>query len=137
MRKYYLFIIKNNYFKNYQKKPNIIYKNLENIYKIRKYDFPYGINLYHQLCQPFGFKILTNYINNKFDYKKISEKIIKLESNFEVTYIQINYSSVIIVSSENMPEIFKTLYIYNKNIFVCDFINQDYFWLTKQIKLIK
>ena len=33
-----------------------------------------------------------------------------------------------------MPEIMRILNIYNKNILVCDFENNDYFWLNDYFK---
>ena len=37
------------------------------------------------------------------------------------------------MSNINHPYIFKILNIYNKNIFVCDFNNRDYFFLKETI----
>ena len=62
MKKYYLFVIKNDYYRIYRKNPYILYKILERLYMLEKYDFSYGISLYKQLCQPFGVKLLKNYI---------------------------------------------------------------------------
>ena len=41
MKKYYLFVIKNDYYRIYRKNPYILYKILERLYMLEKYDFSY------------------------------------------------------------------------------------------------
>ena len=134
MRKYYLFIIKLEYTKKYKNKSYVLYKILENLYNLKTYDFSYGVNIYKQICLPFAVKVLKNYINKRIHHKKINDKIIKIKSKFENTYLQINYSCSIIKTDVNTPQIFKIFNIYNKNIFICDFQNNDYFWLNDYFK---
>lgn len=133
MRKYYLFIIRDEYYRKYKKKQNILYKALYYLYKSNEYDLNHGFYLYDKICNIFSVKLLNNYIKNKYEYKMINNKIIKLNSIIEHTIVQINYSCIIVITDINIPEIFKTFNIYNKRIFVCDFNNQDYFWLNEQI----
>ena len=133
MRKYYLFIIRDEYYRKYRKKPNILYKALYYLYNTNEYDLNHGFYLYDKICNIFSVKLLNNYIKNKYEYKMLNKKILKLNSIIENTFIQINYSCVIILTNINMPAVFKTFNIYNKRIFVCDFINRDYFWLNEQI----
>lgn len=133
MRKYYLFIIREDYYRKYRKKPQVLYKALYYLSKTNEYDLNHGFYLYDKMCNTFSVKLLNNYIKNKYSYQMITNKIIHFNSMIENTLIQINYSCVIILTDINLPEILKTLYIYNKRIFVCDFKNQDYFWLKDQI----
>ena len=134
MRKYYLFIIKKEYYNLYKDKSYVLYKILENLHSLRTYDFSYGIKIYKELCLPFAVKVLNNYLNKRIKHKKINDKIIKIESSFEDTYMQVNYSCIVVKTNVNMPQILKILNIYNKNIFVCDFDNIDYFWLNNYFK---
>lgn len=39
-----------------------------------------------------------------------------------------------IKSNINYPSFFENINNYSDNIFVCDFINKDYFWLNKVVK---
>jgi len=133
MRKYYMFIIKDEYYQKYKDKPSILYKGLNNLKNIQKNDFERGIYLYNKICNTISVKIINNYIKNKFNYKSINEKIINLESIIENTYLQINYSCIVILTNINNPFIFKILNIYNKRIFVCDFNNNDYFFLKDYV----
>ena len=128
MRKYYLFIIKKEYINIYKNKSYVLYKMLEKLKNLRKYDFSYGLNIYKEICLPFSVNLLTNYIKQRIKYKKINDKIIKIDN----IYLQINYSCINIKSDINNPWILKIFNIYNKNIFVCDFDNIDYFWLNDQ-----
>ena len=41
---------------------------------------------------------------------------------------------LMIKSSVNYPKFFDNIGNYSDNIFICDFINNDYFWLNKVIK---
>ena len=134
MRKYYLFMIKTEYYKLYKNKPNILYETLTNLYYLREPNFQYGISLFDSICQPFAVKLLTNYIKNKHTCTMESSKIIKVHSIKEKTYLQINHSCCILKTNVNFPEILKVFHIYNKKIFIVDFNNKDYFWLETQIQ---
>ena len=130
MKKYYLFIIKNEYVKLYKNKSYVLYKILEKLYSAKTYDFSYGINIYKELCNNISVKLLDNYFNNRILHKK-KNNIIKL--NNELTYIEIKYPCIIIYTNK-ISKIFKIFNIYNHNIFMCDFKNKKYYWLNKYVK---
>lgn len=132
MRKYYLFMIKNDYYQVYKRNSQVLYRTLENLYQLSKPNFQYGVSLFDNICQPFSVKLLNNYIKNRIPYQMYSDKVIELYSAQEKMKLQINYATIIIVSNVNFPSIFKVFNIYNKRIFVCDFQNEDYFWLNEQ-----
>ena len=134
MRKYYLFIITKKYFDQYKNASYVLYRILENLYSLKTYDFSYGLSVYKELCLPFPVKLFNNYIYNKISYKKVSTKVIQVNSLFEETYVQINYATVILRTNVNFPQILKIFNIYSKQIFICDFDSKDYFWLNRQIK---
>lgn len=136
MRTYYLFMIKPEYYTLYKNDPSVLYQTLYNLYHLEKSNFSYGISLFQSLCQIFSVKLLKNYIQSKYKYDIVGKKM-NLHFPFEKVQVQINYSCVIIKSNVNFPEILKVFYIYDKKIFVCDFENKDYFWLSKQIQKIK
>lgn len=137
MRKYYLFIINNDYYKNYKKNPKVLYNTLYNLYALDKKNFTYGISLYNSVCQVVSKNLLIHYIQRKYHHKHKTDNLIRLLSQTETTIVQINHSCIVVVSSINMPEVFKTFYIYHKKIFVCDFQNEDYFWLSDQIQKVR
>lgn len=132
MNKYYLFIINNKYVKNYKNKSYVLYKILETLYKCETYDFCYGTKIYWQLCNNVSVKLLDNYVNNRLKNIKINKKIYKFKN--EKTYIQIMYPCIIIYTNKRKTDIFKIFNIYSRNIFVCNFKDNDYFWLNNYVK---
>lgn len=133
MRKYYLFIIKNDFSKVYKNNAHTLYVTLDNIYKLKNRNFIYGISIYNQLCQVFDADIIDNYLSNK------SKKYIKKYHNKffindvyarEKTCIQVNHSCIVIKTNSNIPYALRIFSWYSNNIFVCDFVNNDYFWLS-------
>lgn len=132
MRKYYLFIIKNDFYDIYRNNANILYITLENIYHFSNDDFIYGISIYNQLCQTFNTEIIKNYFinkNNKYIRKIGKQFFINDIYARQKTCLQINHSCIVLKTSCNIPYALRIFNLYNKNIFVCDFDNKDYFWL--------
>ena len=129
MRKYYLFLIKREYYELYYNNSLALYSMLNSLKNMRSFDFKYGVMIFDEICAPFSVKLLNNYINQKIKHKNISNRLILFKDDFEETYLKLNYPCLIIKSNTNIPKIMHTIYIYNKNIFVCDFDNDDYFWL--------
>ena len=133
MRKYYLFVIKKEFSRVYQENADTLYKTLENLYKINPKNYNYGISLYKQLCLPFNVEVLSNYFTHQPLIKKINNKNkFFYRSRKEFTIVKINYSCCIVISSLNLASILKLFDYYSKDVFVCDFENKDYFWLSKQ-----
>lgn len=133
MRKYYLFLIRNDFHDVYKKNSYTLYVTLANIYKLKNKNFCYGISIYNQLCQTFDVDVINNYFVNK------NRKYIKKHNNKffindiyikQKTCIQINHSCLVLKSNSNMPYVLQVLKWYSPNIFVCDFNNNDYFWLN-------
>ena len=133
MRKYYLFIIKKEFYELYLKNIETLYFILENIYYLNKNDFSFGFSIYKQLCEPFNKNVLINYFNNKNKryIKKFNNKFfINDVYAGEKSCIQINKSCIVIKTKQNLPYALKIFKWYNNYIFVCDFENKDYFWLN-------
>ncbi len=135
MYKYYLFIINNNSYKIYKNNSYYLYTILNTLYHIKKTDVIYGITLYRNICDIFSVKLLSNYINERFKVEHQNKEII-LKNKQEKTFLKINYSCVLIKSTNIMPEIFRIFNIYNKKIFVIEFDRKKYFWLDEEIKKI-
>lgn len=134
MRKYYLFPIQPEYYKLYQKDSKFLYDILYNLCQLKEPNLNYGVSLFRSICEPFSVKILSQYIQNKYTCTSLNSKVIKVHSIQEKTLLQIRYSCIIIKSNVNFPEVLKVFHIYHKKIFVCDFQNEDYFWLNNQFQ---
>ena len=122
MREYNLFIIKKEYIDYYQRNPLFLFDVLKNLYNL-KHDFNYGVSLYDQLCERVNIFNWKYYLNKK--YSLDNERTFYIDR----TFIELRHSRIIIRSKGNF-EIIKNFNEYNKSIFACDFINNDYFWVN-------
>ena len=77
--------------------------------------------------------MLNEYIyyeyKNKYGYKR-NENIHTLNTS-ENTTLKINNYNIKIITDNNYTIFFKNINDYSKNLFICDFDNKDYFWLSK------
>lgn len=137
MRKYYLFIIKSDYYKNYKNNSYVLYNTLRNLYMLNQKNFSYGVSLYHSVCQLISKDLLIRYIQRKYHHQTICPNRMKIFSSHETSIVEINHSCIVVLTNVNFPDILKTFYIYHKKIFICDFYNEDYFWLSDQMKKVK
>ena len=119
---YYLFVIKDSYFKE---NSDFLYKLLYEIKYMKKENYNYGISLYYNICNLFKVKVLKNYIKNKFNLKT-KNNIFYLDNE---NYFELKNVCCIINANKYLRQIFMIFYIYNKNIFVCNFSKDEYFWL--------
>lgn len=137
MRTYYIFKI-NKYFSYiYSNKPYKLYKMLEEIFHVNDYDMILSYKIYEQVAITFDKNEFNKYIKNKYCtcYYYLTNKLNHIYSNNdEYSKLIINNSNLKIKSNVNISIFFKDIVNYYDNIFVCDFVNKDYFWLEKIIK---
>lgn len=136
MRKYYLFIIKNDVYEAYYKNSDILYRTLENLFNMKHGNFNYGISIYNQICNTFNTEVLHSYfqLRKNFFVKKRKKKILVHNMDDKERYlIEIRNSCLIIYCKYNLPKILKLLQFYNPKIFICDFYNRDYFWNNQHL----
>ena len=93
-----------------------------------------GIRLYHQICEPFHLERLYDYFIKKYKVPKQKHYYFIDHKKRETYLLELNYSCLIVLSHENLPPIFKTLFYYSPYLFVCDFENKDYFWLEEVLE---
>ena len=136
MRTYYAFIIKDSLMHFYSKKPYSLYKILEQIYRLKNNDIVLGYRLLEQVTKPFGTRKTDKFIYKKhydeLEYTKLDDgHMIKNLYSEEITFLKVFHSHVRIKTNNNFSAFFNSMQEYNENIFVCDFENQDYFWMNK------
>ena len=124
---YYLFIIKDNFFYNNQK---YLYDILYKIKHMSKENYIYGINLYYDICKTFDIDVLKYYLESKYNFKNIGNKYYLDKYN----YFSIRRSACTINNDAYIREILCIFYIYNKNIFICNFDNEEYFFIKDKFK---
>lgn len=137
MRTYYVFKI-NKYFSYvYKNKPYKIYKTIEEIYHVKEYDMVLTYKIYEQVAITFNKNILNEklnefYKNNNYYHNEKNTHI--YSDNYEYTKLVVTNSNLKIKTNINNPIFLKIINDLYDNIFICDFINKDYFWLDKVIK---
>lgn len=132
MRVYYLFKVNNYFYYMYKNKPFKMYKMLEEIYHTRNSDVVLTYRMFEQIASPFDKNKVNNYIDNYLKdkaYYMRSNNIHLISNNIEYSKLSVSNSNLKIKTNINFTSYFDILDNYTNNIFVCDFINKDYFWL--------
>lgn len=140
MRVFYIYNI-NDFFCNvYDKYPYKLYKMLEDAYYTNKHNIVLASTNYEQMITNYNKLFMNNYItaNNKLDaYYYTKNNIHIISSREEYSKLMVSSYCLKLKSNLNFPTFFQNLKKYSDNIFICDFENQDYFWLNKITKLEK
>ena len=140
MRIHYVFDIRSEYVDLYKETPNSLYNVLHQLYYMRKKDLEYGFNMFKQLANRIDKdevdKNIFLKLHNKMTYvKKKDNHIINNLYKDEVSALKVKYSYILINTNKSYTDFFNVLALDNRNYFVCDFINNDYFFLSN-IKIL-
>lgn len=133
MRVYYLFKINDSFSKLYYNKTYYLYKMLEQISQSSKNDFIISYRLFEQMAVAFSktkinSEIYRRYCYDDSYYKTLNKHI--LDNGVEKTKLTVYNTYIKVKTNKNITEFFKVIEK-EENVFVCDFINKDYFWLSK------
>ena len=136
MKIYYIFKIKNDFYDLYKDYPNALYNLFLEIYELKKHEIDYGLNLFNQISTSFNKKRLDNKItsllSDKLRYSKNKdEHIINNIFKEEVSIMKIKNTHIVINTISANTEFFEILEKNDKNLFACDFKNNDYFFLSR------
>jgi hypothetical protein len=126
MKKYYIFSINRDFYEVYKKNEDVLYKTLLNLYNLDIKEAHYGISVFNQLCNPINKELVTSHFHTK-------ENAFKIDYN---TFLKINPSCMIMNTENEIPLDFLNLNYYEAPLFMIDFKNKNYFWLTVD-KMIK
>jgi len=140
MRVYYIFDIKSEFVSLYLNNANTLFNILKQIYLMNGEDIQYGFSLFRQIVNKIPKEDLDKTLFLKFHRnfcycKKDGVHIINQLYLDEVSRLEIKRSHILLNTNRNYSSFFEILSNYQLNYFVCDFINQDYFWLS-QIKTL-
>lgn len=135
MRIYYIFKINDVLVKEFKNNPLNLYEALEKIYMLNSEDLGIGLNVYKKITKKINKDLVNtllkdiyfenvNYTNrlnvhSYYDYLKKEESRLFVNNSYIKIKTNVNYP-IFLNDIKNM-----------KNIFVCDFINMDYFWLKE------
>ena len=135
MRRFYIFSVRDELLALYKDNPGNLYKILESIYQMKDDEITYGYNLFKQICISIDSLNLSNrlYLTMHDDlvYTKIdNEHIINNLYKDEVSILKIKKSHIVLDCNTSYSTFFTFLNKYNKNYFICDFKEGDYFFLS-------
>ena len=141
MRIFYIFNIKKDVYNIYKDTPSVIYNFFNQLYKSNKKDLDYANIIFQQIAYKFNKNKLdlSLYIkmHNKLIYsKKGEEHIINNLYKDEISIMNIKNSYILINTNKNYTEFFKLINDEYKECLVCDFINQDFFYLNNLKSLV-
>ena len=139
MRIYYIFLIKKEIYEITKNKPENLYKILESIYLLNNDDVVLGFKMFDKICKIIPKKNIEALIKSLEKLKDTfiedltyttfnNTHMINDFLNNETTKLILNNSHIKIKSNTIYPSFFKVI----ENLpylFVCDFINMDYFFL--------
>lgn len=140
MRVFYIYNVNDFFTSVYDKYPYKLYKMLEDAYYTNKHNIVLSTNYYEQITTNFNKLYINNYIyaNNRLDsYYYNKNNIHIISSRDEYSKLMVSSYCLKLKTNLNYPNFFKNITSYSDNIFICDFENQDYFWLNKVVKLEK
>ncbi len=133
MRTFYLFKINKEFCNLTKNCPLNLFKSLEEIYYTDKTNVDMAYNIFEQIIEPFKDNILNKnlflYYQENINYTKFNN--VHMINDFysdEQSKLIINKSFMLLKTNVTNPDFLKRL-VNEKNIFVCDFMNKDYFWL--------
>ncbi len=140
MRMYYVFEIKDEIMTLYADNPSGLFKVLNHIYYMHVEDVTYGFNLFNQIIYPTNINELNRKIYLKLHKelvysKKRNEHVINNLYKDEVSILKIGNSHLFLECNKNYSSFFQILDTFKKNYFICDFKEQDYFFL-KDLKTL-
>ena len=140
MRIYFVFKVKEEYIDLYKDTPNTLYKILNQMYNMKRNEIGYGFNLFNQMINRFDKFDLDKYLyvllHTKMKYsKKGDEHVLNNLYKDEVSVLKVKSTHILINANKSYTEFFVLLNLYDTNLFVCDFNNHDYFFLSN-IKLL-
>lgn len=140
MRIFYIYNVNDFFTSVYDKYPYKLYKMLEDAYYTNKHNIVLSSTYYEQITTNFNKLYINNYINanNKLDgYYYNKNNIHIISSRDEYSKLMVSSYCLKLKTNLNYPTFLKNISSYSDNIFICDFENQDYFWLNKVSKLDK
>ena len=131
MRTYYIFKINKYFAYIYKRWPYKMYKIIEELYYTKNYDMLMSYKYYQKFAVPFNKLAINEYIYsiNKTNSNYHRDNNIHILSNDKYNKLTVNATCIMLKTNDIYSIFLNDLNEYLDNIFICDFKNQDYFWL--------
>ncbi len=137
MRIFYVYVINEFYKDMYYHHSYSLYKILESIYYERDYDKISSYRMYKQVVTPLNKMMCNGYVtkNHRLSYEYgYDNHAHYIRKKDEHTKMVITNIYIKVISDKNFPTFFHDIFSYEGDVFICDFDNNDYFWLDKLMK---
>ncbi len=136
MKEYLIFNIKKEFAILYKNRPGELFYIFNRIYYMKEIDKNYGYNLFEQICNFYKKEEINKYIYEKHKNKLMysiceDEHIINNLFVNEISVLTVRSSNIKIETNTDECTFFNDLLNYNDYLFVCNFKEQDYFFLKK------
>ena len=137
MRTFYIFNIKKEMSILAHDTPYNLYRTIESLYYLDNINLGLSYKLYDQIFDSFDKDYMNSiinriYQNNNYYYKENNRHVIYNKYKPENSYLYIYRSHLLLKSNAVKPTLLKN-YTNSDNLFVCDFKNKDYFWLSEVV----
>ena len=131
MRTYYIFRINKYFAYIYKRWPHKMYKIIEELYYTREYDMLISYKYYRKFAVEFNKLAVNEYIYsvNKLNKNYHRDNNMHVINNDKYNKLTVNGSCIILKTDDIYSVFLNDLNVYMDNLFICDFKNQDYFWL--------
>ena len=131
MRTYYIFRINKYFAYIYKRWPHKMYKIIEELYYTREYDMLISYKYYRKFAVEFNKLAVNEYIYsvNKLNKNYHRDNNMHVINNDKYNKLTVNGSCIILKTDDVYSVFLNDLNVYMDNLFICDFKNQDYFWL--------
>lgn len=135
MKEYYVFLIKDEFVKLYSSKSSDLFYIFNRIYYMKEMDKMYGYNLFSQISCFFDKDDVNEFLYNKYKDKIMysyanDEHIINNLFLNEISILKVKPSSIRIQTNTCSSSFLEDLKNYNKNLFVCNFKEQEFFFIS-------
>lgn len=132
MRTYYVFNINLQMSILAKDMPYILYKNLESIHKSN--DIYLASSLYEGLVSKINKNIINNILLNNFkdnDFYLYNNNHHSYYNKYKDESCEIDVKNSYLIYKSNSKKLVLLNKLREYNLFVCDFFNKDYFWLSE------
>ena len=135
MRTFYIFKIKDEYATLTKNNPYQLFRMLEFIYLLDRKEISRGADLFYNVVEGLNsktldIKLFKNYRDNYFYIKFKNIHQINNIYKRETSKLVVHKHYLVLESTIVKPTFFEDLQDMS-NLFLCDFLNKDYFWLEK------
>lgn len=137
MKEFYIFNVKEEFYKLYKDKPSELFFIFNRIYYMKPSDKEYGYNLFTQISNFYKKDEINNLFKNKYSDKIMysyndNEHVINNLFLNEISILTVKNSNIRIESNIDRPSFLEQLREIKGAFFVCNFKEQDYYFLAKK-----